>query len=124
LTVKRVSNSRTIGEIEFIIGAPSVGDARRSWIAHGVECTRDRHRFSGRTYQFTIEVVELRLVKSGRMSWHAMIVTQWWRSGDEDTDLRSTKWLKVLRGRPSDVTAWMLSCRAKLESTALHRSGP
>ena len=105
--MKRVANSRTISDIEFVIDAPSLGDPKRSWTAHGVECTRDRHRFSGQLYDFTIEVVQLRMVKSGRTSWHVMIVTEWWRSGDSDKDIRNTKWLKVLSGKPSEVTAWM-----------------
>jgi hypothetical protein len=105
--MKRVGNSRTISDIEFVIDAPSLGDPKCSWSANGVECTRDRHRFSGQSYEFTIEVVQLRMVKSGRTSWHVVIVTEWWRSGASDTDIRNAKWLKVLSGKPSDVTAWM-----------------
>jgi hypothetical protein len=67
--MKRVGNSRTISDIEFVIDAPSLGDPKRSWTPHGVECIRDRHRFSGQWYDFTIEVVQLRIVKSGRISW-------------------------------------------------------
>jgi hypothetical protein len=110
--MKRIGNSRTISDIEFVIDAPSPGDAKSCWNAHGVECTRDRHRFSGQAYAFMIEVVQLRLIKSGRTSWHAMIVTEWWHSANSEVDIRNTKWLKVLTGKASDVTAWMRRCRA------------
>jgi hypothetical protein len=110
--MKHVGNARTISDIEFVIEAPSVGDTRRAWTAHGVQCTRDRHRFSGQEYDFTIEVVQLRLMKSGRTSWHVVIVTEWWRAAHSDSDIRCTKWLKVLTGRASDVTAWMRRGRA------------
>jgi hypothetical protein len=89
--MKRVSNSRNIGDIEFVIETLSVGDGKRSWTAHGVECTRDRHRFSGQAYDFTIEALELRMVRSGRISWRVLIVTEWWRSVDTDVEIRRTK---------------------------------
>jgi hypothetical protein len=59
-----------------------------------------------------IEVVQLRLIKSGRTSWHAIIVTEWWHSANSEADIRNTKWLKVLSGKASDVTAWMRRSRA------------
>jgi hypothetical protein len=109
--MKRVSNSRNIGDIEYVIEALSIGDGKRFWTAHGADCTRSRHRFSAQLYDFTIEVVELRMIKSGRLSWHVMIVTEWWRSAEANVDIRRTKWLKVLRGKATDVTAWMRRCR-------------
>jgi hypothetical protein len=107
--MKRVGNSRAISDLEFVLEAPSIGDTRRAWTSHGAACVRDRHRFSGPSYEFTIEVVHVQLVKSGRTSWHVMIVTEWWR--DAETDIRSTKWLKVLRGKPSDISGWVRRCR-------------
>jgi hypothetical protein len=114
--MKRVGSLRTVADIEFIIEAPSLGDARSRWRAHGAECSRGRHRFSGVGYAFIIEVLELRMVNAGRTLWHVMIVTEWWRSADPDADIRSTKWLKVLQWKASDFMAWLRRCRAgKLE---------
>jgi hypothetical protein len=114
--MKRIGNSRTISDLEFVIDAPGLGEAKSQWTAHGVECTRERHRFSGQFYAFRIDVVQLRLIKSGRTLWHAMVVTEWWHSANSEADFRNTKWLKVLNGKPSDVTAWIRRCRAlKLE---------
>jgi len=108
----RIGNARTISDIEFVIDVPGPGQDQASWQAQGVECSRDRHRFSGQAYAFAIEVLQLKLVRSGRISWHVMIVTEWWRSSDSAKDVRNTKWLKVIEGKPSDVTAWMRRCRA------------
>ncbi len=110
--MKRVGNARTIADIEFVIDAPKLGDPRHCWTAYGVACTRDRHRFSGQTYSFTMEVVDLRLAMAGHTSWHVVIVTEWWRAGEGDVNIRNTKWLKVLSGKASDVTAWMRRSRA------------
>jgi hypothetical protein len=116
--MKRVGNARTIADIEFVIDAPKAGDPRNSWNAHGVACTRDRHRFSGQTYSFTVEVVDIRLVAAGRISWHVIIVNEWWRAGDADMNIRNTKWLKVLSGKAADVIAWMRQSRSMKDKTA------
>jgi hypothetical protein len=105
--MKRLSTAQTIADIEYVIDAPKLGDARHSWDAYGVTCARDRHRFSGHGYSFTLDVVDLRLIAAGRTSWHVAIVNEWWRAGDADVNIRNTKWLKVLRGKAADVTAWM-----------------
>jgi hypothetical protein len=110
--MKRLSNAQTIADIEFVIDVPKLGDPRYSWNAYGVTCTRDRHRFSGHTYSFTIDVVDLRLVTAGRTAWHVIIVNEWWRAGAADVNIRNTKWLKVLTGKASDVTTWMRRSRS------------
>jgi hypothetical protein len=51
----RIGNTRTIADIEFVIDAPSLGGEKTSWLSHGVECSRDRHRFSGQAYSFSFE---------------------------------------------------------------------
>jgi hypothetical protein len=110
--MKRVGNAHTIADIEFVIDAPALGDSRRSWTAHGVECTRDRHRFSGPTYEFNIDIVDIQRSKGTRASWRVLIVTEWWHATGAKGEIRNTKWLKVLAGKASDVTAWMRSCRS------------
>lgn len=111
--MKRVGNADTIADIEFVIDAPTLSDPRHSWTAYGVECTRDRHRYSGQTYEFNIEVIELRRVKSGRLVWHILIIREWWHATDEKGEIRNSKWLKVLSGKAADVKTWMRSCRSQ-----------
>ncbi len=113
--MKRFGNANTIAEIEFVIDAPKFGEVRHSWGAHGVTCTRERHRFSGRTYSFTIEVLDLQLIAGGRPLWHAIIVSERWHAGDADGVIRTAKWLKVLNGKTSDVAAWVRRTRAAAE---------
>jgi hypothetical protein len=122
--MKRVGNARTIADIEFVIDAPKAGDPRNSWNAHGVACTRDRHRFSGQTYSFTVEVVDLRFIAAGRTSWHVIIVNEWWRAGDADVNIRNTKWLKVLSGKAADVTAWMRRSRSMKDAKTARPQPP
>jgi hypothetical protein len=123
--MKRVGTARTIADIEFVIDPPSIGDPRRCWQAYGVECQRNRHRFSGSTYSFTIDVVDLRLAKPAGGSWHAVIVSESWHTGTTDTNIRSSKWLKVLSGKASDVTAWMRRSRSiKVDAGAPRRAEP
>jgi hypothetical protein len=110
--MKRIGNAQTIADIEFVIDAPALGDSRRAWTVHGVECTRDRHRFAGQAYEFNIEVVDLRRNKAGRTSWRVLIITEWWHATDAKGEMRNSKWLKVLNGRPSDVAAWVRNCRS------------
>ena len=111
--MKRVGNSQTIADIEFVIDAPSWSDSRHSWTAYGVECSRDRHRYSGPSYEFTIEIVDLRRIKAGRMIWHLLIVSERWNATGDNREIRNTKWLKVLSGRASEVKAWMRGCRTQ-----------
>jgi hypothetical protein len=56
----RIVNTQTILDIEYVINAPSPGSDQTAWIAHGVECARDRNRFSGKSYSFSFEVLSLR----------------------------------------------------------------
>lgn len=122
--MQRVGNTRTIADIEFVIDAPRLGDSKQSWNVRGVACTRDRHRFSGQTYSFTIEILDLRHAVDGRTSWHVIIVNEWWRDGESDRNIRYTKWLKVLRGKASDVTAWMRRARAIKDEPLSERLQP
>jgi hypothetical protein len=109
----RVGNARTIADIEFVVDAPSLGSEKNSWQSHGVECSRDRHRFSGQTYSFSLEVLHLRLIGTARSRWHVVIVSELWRFEGAKAESRGTKSLKVIQGKGADVVAWMRRCRGK-----------
>ncbi len=112
----RLSNARTILDIEAIVtSSDRPGRNRHRWHVKGVECTRESHRYSGSTYAFTIDVLQLRHVRAGRTAWHAVLVTEWWRgAGETDIDMRAIRWLKLLAGKKSDVTAWVRANRDEL----------
>jgi hypothetical protein len=117
--MKRVGNADTIADIEYVIDPPGIGDPRHSWTAHGVECTRDRHRYSGTDYTFDIDIIDMKRMKAGRVSWRILIVSERWEQTEIKAEIRNTKWLKVLSGKASDVKTWMKTCRnLKLEKGA------
>jgi hypothetical protein len=111
--MKRVGNADTISDIEFVIDAPPAGDPRQTWTACGAECTRSRHRYSGPGYEFFIEVIDIRRPTSERTSWHVMIVSESWKAAGASGEIRSTKWLKVLGGKASDIKSWMREHRSR-----------
>jgi hypothetical protein len=39
----RLSRTRVIGDIEFIINSPGAALGQRKWTAKGAECSVDRH---------------------------------------------------------------------------------
>jgi hypothetical protein len=78
--MKRVENDQTIADIEFVIDAPTLSNPRHLWTAYGVECTRDRHGYSGQAYEFNIEILDIRRLKAGRALWRILIVTEWWQA--------------------------------------------
>jgi len=106
----RIGNARTIADIEYVIDPPSAGSEITAWLAHGVKCARDRHRYGGQSYSFNLDVIDLRH-DAGRPRWHVVIISEGWRFAGAKTDSRGTKSLKVLEGKASDVLAWMRRCR-------------
>lgn len=107
----RISNARTIADIEFVIAAPSAGSDKERWKAHGVECSRDRHRFSSQSYSFSFELVHLRFSAPSRARWYAIIITEQWRFPESRVESRTTKALKMIYGRQADVLTWMRKSR-------------
>jgi hypothetical protein len=116
----KIAKNRVISDIEYIIDAPSAGIERHSWQVQGVECLRDRHRFSGQSYVFTIDVLQVRLVRAGHIVWRLLLVTEGWRVPDSDKVIRQAKWLKLIDGKTSDVTSWIQRCR--MQKLQWHRS--
>lgn len=109
----RLGNARTIADIEFVIDAPSAGNDHASWSAYGVECSRDRHRFSSPVYAFTLELVHLRFAGPSRTRWYAVITTEQWRFSESNIEARTTKSLRVVHGRQADIRSWVTRARAR-----------
>jgi hypothetical protein len=109
----KVTKASIISDIEYIVEAPSPTIERRRWQAQGVECLRDRHRFSGQSYVFAIDVLQVRFARTGRTIWRLVLVTEGWWLPEGDRVLRQNKWLKVVNGKASDVMEWVQRCRAQ-----------
>lgn len=107
----RIGNARTIADIEYVIEPPSLGSDVTAWLAHGVKCSRDRHRFDGQSYSFSFEILDLRFEAQARQRWHVVIVSERWQFRDAKAEPRGSKSLRVLRGKPADVLGWMRRCR-------------
>jgi len=107
----KIANALTISEIEQILYAKNPHYETRSWNAEGVECRRDRHRYSGQAYDFTTDVLQLRFAQPGRSRWEVLIVSERWTTGSPAILIRSTKWLKLRTGKSSDVRDWVRRSR-------------
>jgi hypothetical protein len=110
----KIANAITISEIEQILYAKNPHYEARFWNAEGVECRRDRHRYSGQAYVFTIEVLQLRFAQPGRSAWEVFIVNERWIAAAPETLIRGTKWLKLVSGKSSDVRDRIRRCRPLL----------
>ncbi len=113
----RIGNSRTISDIEYVIEPPSIGSDVTAWVAHGVKCSRDRHRFAGQSYSFALEVLDLQNDAPARQRWHVVIVSEVWRFSGAKSDSRGTKSLRVIEGKASDILSWMRRCREQKLAT-------
>ncbi len=111
----RLSRSRVISDIEFIINSPGPPRGQRKWTSKGAECSVDRHSFSGNVYSFHIDILQIRSTAAGRSNWKLHIVSEFWQDGDGEST-HSTKWLKLLLGKPNDVLKWISANRGAAEA--------
>ena len=105
----RMGNAMMIGEIEALIGAGHASPEPMQWTVAGVDCRRERQRYSGADYAWSIEVVTITRSRPGPR-FHLLLIAEFWRAGP--IDLRSQKWLKLLAGQTADVSNWIASCRS------------
>lgn len=103
----QITNAHTTREIELILYSGNTHYEARSWNVAGVECRRERHRYTGQGYAFSIEILQLRFLERGRPAWEAMIVNENWATGSSQTAIRGKKWMKLISGKPTDVRAWV-----------------
>lgn len=64
--MKRLSRSRVINDIEFIVKAPVAGLGKHRWETRGVECVLDCHSYHGDLYSFDVEVLRIERIAGGR----------------------------------------------------------
>jgi hypothetical protein len=102
-----IATARVIGQLTQILRDASPNHDARSWRVGSVACTRDRHRHSGQSYTFGIEVLQAHFVQHGHPSWRLAIVSERWWAGDSDLLIRDSTWLKLVAGKAADVTGWI-----------------
>ena len=109
----RLSRSRVISDIEFIINSPGPALGQRKWTSKGAECSVDRHSFAGEVYSFHVDILQVRLAATGSPKWKLLIIGEFWQGSDGES-IHSTKWLKLLYGKPNDVLKWISANRASM----------
>lgn len=108
----RIANERTIFEINSIVRTAQPSLEATAWMVEGAAVRRERHRYSGREYGFLIEITDINLTVRGQCKWHLMIVSEQWNEpGHGGQDIRTSNWLKLLKGSNADVVRWMRECR-------------
>jgi hypothetical protein len=96
----RLSRSRVISDIEFIVNNPGPPLGQRKWISKGAECSVDRHSVCGGVYGFHIDILQVHLTAARSSNWKLLIVSEFWQDGAGGTS-HSAKWLKILLGKPT-----------------------
>ena len=109
----RLSRARVLGDIDFMINDPGPALGQRKWTAKGAQCSVDRHSYAGEIYGFQTDILHIRMPATVRVAWELVIVTEFWRRGDGET-MHSTKWLKLLAGKPTDVLKWISASRDRI----------
>ena len=100
----RLSRLRNINDIEAIVNDPGPGLGQRHWKIKGVECFLDRHVYLGEKYSFRTNVLQISTVN---------LSSEFWESADGET-IHSTKWLKLLEGKSTDLLSWIREGRDSL----------
>ncbi len=106
--MSRIANERTIFEITSIVRSAQPNLDATAWMAGGASVRRERHRYSGQTYGFLIEITDISFSVRGQCKWHLIVVSeQWQQPGHGGMELRNSNWLKLMKGSNSDVTHWI-----------------
>jgi hypothetical protein len=103
----QVTNAHAIRDVELILYSGNPHYEARTWTVAGVQCRRDRHRYTGQGYAFSIEILQLHFSERGRSAWEAMIVAERWATGMPETVVRNNKWMKLNSGRASELRSWI-----------------
>ncbi len=102
----RLSRAKVINDLELIINRPGPARGQRKWTAKGAECSLERHSYAGDAYSFHADIVCIRIQAAPRTILELMLVCEFWQGGDGGT-IHTTKWLKQVTGKPTDVYKWI-----------------
>jgi len=107
----QITNALTIRQLEQIAYGANPHHDARSWTSRGLECRRDRHRYTGQYYSFTTEILQLCCGEQAPAHWEALIVNERWATGTPEVVFRHAKWMKLVSGNASALRAWLLRNR-------------
>lgn len=69
---------------------------QRTWKAHGLNWTCERHAFYGVDHSFTTEVVQVS--GSGPKAWTLMVVREGWWVGEGADPIKTRQWAHFVKG--------------------------
>jgi hypothetical protein len=102
----RLNTARFIGRIEQIVKRQPITLQDRPWKIGSVECSVERHRYSGSAYSFSATIVRLKQASSAGTPWMLVLITdRWWMGGEHV--IRDMRWIKLVKGRAADVADWL-----------------
>lgn len=106
--MSRIANERTVFEITSIVRSAQPHLDANAWMAGGAAVRRERHRYTGQSYGFLIEITDISFSVRDQCKWHLIVVSeQWQQPGHAGMELRNSNWLKLMKGSNSDVTHWI-----------------
>ena len=102
----RLSRLRNINDIEAIVNNPGPVVGQRVWKARGAACLLERHVYLGEHYSFHTNVLQITSEISGQTSWRVLLISEFWEGKLGET-IHSTKWLKLMEGKSTDLLKWI-----------------
>jgi hypothetical protein len=61
---------------DLLMSTRNLGTKRSKWIISGIDCSRERHGFSGHSHGFAVETFNLS--RAGQRGWTLMVVKEYW----------------------------------------------
>jgi hypothetical protein len=107
--VLRLSRHKNINDIEAILNSAGPALGQRGWKSREAECRLDRHVYLGEHYSIHKNVLDVSFHKHPAM-WRILIVTEFWEDGKGQT-IHTSKWLKLIEGKSSDLLKWIQTHR-------------
>ena len=96
MRLKGFSTTTFLTSFDRLLRAGEKTPGQRSWSAHGLAWTRERHAFYGVDHSLTTEVV--RVSTSAAKAWTLMVVREGWWVGDGVDPIKTRQWAHLVKG--------------------------
>jgi hypothetical protein len=115
--MKNFTNPSFFRLFDLLMSTHNPGLKRSKWTVDGVDCTRERHSFTGQQYGFAVEIFTF--ARPGRRPWTLMVVQEYWWIGEDAKGSKTLRWARPTGGRRNDIIAWFREQEADLERSTL-----
>jgi hypothetical protein len=103
--VKSLSDKAFINLWQIIYRATNSSPEIDRWRVDEVDWRRQRHRYSGESYSFSIETHWLTCSRNRKSGWVLLVVVEHWWDGEHEP-LRTTVWTRTLAGSRRAIIDW------------------